>query len=118
FDVASRLRPTWPEPFSRTAWTLATCADPSQRNPAQAVAAGLRAAELSGYGDPSVLDNLATAHAEAGEADSAIALWTRAVELAARLGNASLVRSVTARLEAYKTKVRDEGSDKGSLRRF
>jgi tetratricopeptide (TPR) repeat protein len=63
----------------RQAWILATSPDPSYRDGPRAVAAALRAAELTKWNDAHVLSTLAAAYAEAGDFAKAVISQQRAL---------------------------------------
>jgi tetratricopeptide (TPR) repeat protein len=91
--------PDQPEVLRALAWLLATDADAQVRNGAEAVALAERACRLTAQQDIAALDTLAAALAEAGQYDRAIEVATRARDLAARRGPASMVPDLDARLE-------------------
>jgi Flp pilus assembly protein TadD len=86
-----------------TAWILATASDPSVRNGAEAVDLARRAARLTGRRDPSVLDSLAAALAEAGRFSDAVGDAGEAATLASRQGKKTLAEAIRARQDRYRT---------------
>ncbi|MGA2035666.1 MAG: tetratricopeptide repeat protein, partial [Thermoguttaceae bacterium] len=83
------------------AWTLATSPDDALRNGAQAVTAARDAVQLSGGRDPSVLDTLAAALAEAGQFSEAVQTAGQAVQQAKSQGKAELAAKIQNRLNRY-----------------
>ena len=71
---------------------------------AAAVTVAERAAQLSGYGDPVVLDELAGAYAAAGELDRAVATAQRAIELATAAGSTDLANTIREHLLKYRAR--------------
>ena len=84
-----------------TARVLATSADASVRNGAQAVELARRAVDLSGGRAAEMLDTLAAAYAEAGRFADAVEAAQRALVLAANQGNAALANAIRTRLRLY-----------------
>jgi tetratricopeptide (TPR) repeat protein len=77
---ALRLRPNYTEAANNLAWTLATCHDPTIRNPAEAIHLIQDVALASS--EPWLLDTLAAAYAAAGYFERAVATASRAATLA------------------------------------
>ncbi len=96
WQAGLRLEPNHVQVLSRTAWVLATCPLDSVRNGAEAVRLGSRALELSGGKQPSVLDALAAAYAEAGRFREAVDTARRALAL---VGGAN--EGIQARIALY-----------------
>lgn len=104
--AASYRRAVEIEPGNRMAvndlaWLLATCPDPAVRSGTEAVSLAVGASRLEGDDDPTVLDTLAAAHAEAADFAEATAVARRALELAEGAGNAGLAAEVRAHLELF-----------------
>lgn len=89
--------PQWATPANNLAWMLATCADPSLRDPAQALALA-EAQQRAGSGD---LDTLAAAHAAAGHFREAIAAVDAALVAVRAAGDAALEAEILARRAHY-----------------
>jgi len=83
-------RPDLPEALNNVAWLLATCADATVRNGAEAVRLAERAYRLSGNAQPRELGTLAAAYAEAGRFPEAVAAAQKAVDAARAGGNDQL----------------------------
>ena len=77
---ALELRPEFATAANNLAWTLATCHDPTIRNPAEAIHLIQDVALASS--EPWLLDTLAAAYAAAGHFDRAVATASRAATLA------------------------------------
>ncbi|MEN6557345.1 MAG: tetratricopeptide repeat protein, partial [Thermoguttaceae bacterium] len=101
---AIRQRPDDVGALDQAAWTLATCPKASVRNGAEAIQLARRAVELSGGRDPTRLDTLGAAMAEAGRFDEAQAIARQAIRLATEQHQTDLVRSVRIRLSLYEKK--------------
>jgi spermidine synthase len=78
--AALHLRPDHTEAANNLAWTLATCHDPTIRNPAEAIQLIEDIALASN--EPWLLDTLAAAYAAAGNFDLAVSTASRAASLA------------------------------------
>ena len=87
--------------LNELAWFLATCPDPSQRRPGEAVRLARRAAALTGHRHPLVLDVLAAALAGVGDYDQAVATAQQALDLAVRQADGTLAQGVRQRLMLY-----------------
>ena len=90
-----------PQALSGLAWIRATAADPTLRNPAQALQLAERAAALTGRRDVAALDALAAAYAATGRFDEAIATAQTAVDSAAAAGQADVAAQLRERLAVY-----------------
>jgi len=101
FEEALRAKPDWPRSQNALARILATHPDASRRNPEEAVRLADRAAELTGYENPAILDTLAAAYAAAGQFDKAAAVAEEAIRLAT---DAALAEEIRARLSLYKSR--------------
>lgn len=80
---------------------LASASDASLRNGAEAVKLAGRANELTKGADPTVLDTLGAAYAEAGKFPDAMATAQRALNLATSQGNGALGQMIAARIRLY-----------------
>ena len=81
------------------AWILATCSDAKYRNGASAVESAKVACELSDWKQPSFLDTLAAAFAEAGDFESATKWQSKAIDLAT---DAAEKQELQTRLKLYR----------------
>lgn len=106
FRTALRLRPeitvqagnvAW---ANNLAWILATNPDAKLRSGAEATALARQACEAVNYKDPSLLDTLAAALAEAGEYDKAIKISQQQIELAR--GDQKTIDDARSRIELYR----------------
>ncbi len=70
----------------------------------QAVALAVKAAQLTGYNDPAVLQTLAIAYATAGQFDRAVEIAEKALNLAVNGQNEALVDDIRNQLKSYKLK--------------
>jgi Flp pilus assembly protein TadD len=94
-----RLEPDRADALNDCAMIWATAADPRYRDGRRAVAAARRACELTGWRNPSFLDTLASACAEAGDFAGAVR-WQG--EALARVEGLADRRDFLARLELYR----------------
>ena len=84
------------------AWLLATAPEPAIRNGREALSMAESANNLASAEDPNVLDTLAAAYAEDNQFERAIALASRAMNLAAAQGNAELLSAIRGRVRLYR----------------
>ncbi|HUF62787.1 MAG TPA: ASPIC/UnbV domain-containing protein [Verrucomicrobiales bacterium] len=92
--------------LNNLAWQLAAHPDLALRDGAEAVRLAERADGITAREDPSILDTLAAAHAEAGSFDRAVETAQRALEMARRRGDPALVESIARALEAHRARRR------------
>jgi tetratricopeptide (TPR) repeat protein len=95
------LMPWHPNMLNNLAWQLATASDEKLRDGAEAVRLAERLAAGPGGSDPSRLDTLAAAYAEAGKFDDAVRTAGRARELAQQAGRNDLAERISQRLNLY-----------------
>ena len=91
--------PDFVEAQNDLAWTLATTSHPDQRDGVEALTLAQRACEATSYKDPTYLDTLAAANAEAGHFSEA-ARWARAA-VALSGSDPALQKDLAARLATY-----------------
>jgi Flp pilus assembly protein TadD len=84
------FKPDQPEALNNVAWLLATSADATVRNGAEAVRLAEHACRLSGNAQPPELGALAAAYAEAGRFPEAVETAQKAVDAARAGGNDQL----------------------------
>jgi len=91
FQEAVRLAPDWPPALNGLAWLLATHPDVTVRNGPEAVRLAEQVCAVTGRGDPTLLDTLAAAYAEAGRFPEAINAAQEALALARTAGDKAAV---------------------------
>ena len=101
FAEASRLDPSFTLPVTRTAWILATHADPAVRDGRRALELAQNYNRTSGFKDPRGLDILAAALAETGDFAEAVRIAQQARTAAVSSGQRDLVRQIEQRLQGY-----------------
>jgi Flp pilus assembly protein TadD len=100
-DAALKLQPDLPEALNNLAWLRATEADPKYRDGAKAVRLAGRAAELTGRKNPSMLDTLAAALAEAGRFDEAAQTAEQARALALSMNQTQVAGTIAGHIELF-----------------
>ncbi|HUD46430.1 MAG TPA: hypothetical protein VMR33_06350 [Candidatus Baltobacteraceae bacterium] len=101
YEEALRIEPLNARAQNNLAWLLATCPDASLRNGAKAVELARQANELSGGTDPSMLDTMGAAFAEAGRFKDATQTVQKAIELSRAAGRQDLVEELEGELKRY-----------------
>jgi tetratricopeptide (TPR) repeat protein len=100
-DEALRRDPRLADQMSRLARLLAASPDERLRNGPAAVQFAERACRAAKQPDPTMLDTLAAAYAEAGRFDDAVAAAQRAIDLAQALGRTDLANEIRGRQVSY-----------------
>jgi protein O-mannosyl-transferase len=90
--------------INQAAWLMATSSDASLRNGQNAVELARRAVHLAGENEPTTLDTLAAAYAEAERFSDAVTTARRALSLAVEQNKQPLVEPIQARLRLFKAK--------------
>lgn len=85
----------------RLVWILAASQDPGLRDGRSAVALAERVCTIDMYREAWSLDALAAAYAEYGDFERALAVASRAAELAAQAGDTALATAIQGRIEGY-----------------
>jgi tetratricopeptide (TPR) repeat protein len=85
-------------------WILVTCTNEQIRNIDEALVLAERAAELTQYRDPFILDTLATCYAAVGQFERALEMAEKALNLASADQNEELVNHIHKQMEIYKQK--------------
>ena len=101
-DQGLQQRPIYLAGVNAFAWLLATSPDERVRKPSGAEELARRCCEATGYANPRFLDTLAAAYASQNQFDRAAETASQAIDHAGRLGQATLAREITSRLELYK----------------
>lgn len=100
YGVVLRLSPNHAGAFAGRAWLRATCSEGKFRDGAEAVRDARRACELTAWGDPDCIDNLAAAYAENGQFDEAGRWQSKALEFPAFQGQSR--ENALVRVKLYK----------------
>jgi tetratricopeptide (TPR) repeat protein len=100
--AALKANPEYVEALNALAYLLATGADVSLRDGKEAVQLAESACKLTMYGNPSLLDTLACAYAEAGRFDDAIRTAEKAVDLGLKSGNKRVASEFRSHLDLFK----------------
>ncbi len=101
YQQARKIEPHNVSAHYRLAWLRATCPQASLRNGAEAIESAERANQLSGGGQPNVLDALAAAYAEAGRFPQALTAARKALDLALQQNNPALAAAIRAHVALY-----------------
>lgn len=104
YEKALKLAPDYLLAVNNLAWLRAVCSDPSVRNGEQAVQLANRALDLADANDPSLLDTLAAAYAEAGRFAEAVDTAKTALRRASERDDESLVEAIEKKIALYKAK--------------
>ena len=89
--------------INNLAWVLATAADDSARDGAEAVSLAERACRATGRNDAKPLGTLAAAYAEAGQFTNAVRAAEQAIEVANATGNSGFARINQQLLEIFRS---------------
>ena len=89
-------------PLKELAWILATHPDSAARKPDEAVKLAERAAEITRYKDPGILDVLAASYAAQGQFDRAVKAAVNGINRAEATNARELAASIRTRLELYR----------------
>ena len=103
FRAALRLDPNHAKALDRLARVLACATDPRVRNGAEAIRLATRAAELTGWQQPAVLETLAAAHAEAGQFEDAVKVLQAAIDLLNQNGATAEALNLEPRLQSFQS---------------
>ena len=98
---ALELKPGLLAVYESLARLLAACPDASVRNGTEAIAVAQQAVDLSHRQEPTALDALAAAYAEAGRFPEAAETGRQAMELAAQQGKMSVAEAMRVKLRFY-----------------
>ena len=102
YRQAVRLKPRWSAPLNNLAWILAIQPDDALGTPDEAVGFAQRAAEISKFQDPGILDSLAAALAAAGQFDQAVAVARQALGLASAVQERKVAKAIQEHLDCYR----------------
>ena len=100
--MALKLKPGWGLAGNALARQLAASADLGQRDTPAAIELAEQLCRATQFKAPELLDTLAISYAAGGRFDDAVAVATRAVQLAAEAGRDRLAEELEARVELFK----------------
>jgi tetratricopeptide (TPR) repeat protein len=101
YEKALQSNPNDIKTLNNLAWVLATCQQASLRDGSKAVELAQLANQLTGNGNPSVLNTLAAAYAETGRFPEAVVTAKRALQLAGAQPNPVLIDAIKSELTQY-----------------
>jgi Flp pilus assembly protein TadD len=101
YQESLRLDSQWPEKLNQAAWTLATQADPGDRNSALAVALAQQVCQATHNRQARFVDTLAAAYASAGQYAQAMAAARQALNLAETAQQPEFAQQIQKRLRLY-----------------
>ncbi len=104
FRAALRLDPNHAKSLDRLARVLACATEAPLHDGAEAIRLATRAAELTGWQQPAVLDTLAAANAEAGRFEEAVKVLRAAIELLNQNGATNEARNLEPRLRSFQNR--------------
>ncbi len=96
------VKPNWAIAANSLAWVLATDENQHNRNGEEAVKWALVACAGDGSENPEYLDTLAAAYAEAGRFENAVETAEKALELASKKSDKSLIKELKERISLYR----------------
>ncbi|MGA1979314.1 MAG: tetratricopeptide repeat protein [Sedimentisphaerales bacterium] len=105
FDIVLKLDPNNTKAYNNLAYALVSGPHPQKEDVVRAVELAQRAAVLTNYQDPEVLDTLADCYSKDGQADFAVKTAEKALELALAADNKQLVEQISNKLQFYKKQV-------------
>ncbi len=103
YSKALTASPDYEEALNNLAWIYATHKNPEFRNGEKAVKLAEHVCNISGYSNPSLLDTLAAAYAEAGRFEKACSIAEKAISLSESAGPKKMVGDFRMRLELYRS---------------
>jgi tetratricopeptide (TPR) repeat protein len=102
---ALQLEPDLPAALVDLSWILSASSRPDVKAPREAVGLAERAAEITNYKDPTVLETLAVAYAASERLQDAVRAAEMALDAAERSGLEALVAELRRRLETYRSEL-------------
>jgi tetratricopeptide (TPR) repeat protein len=103
YEAARTIQPADASTLNNLAWILATCPQASFRNGARAVELAQQADRLTGGSNPSVLATLAAAYAETQRFNEAVAVASKALQLATAQTNNAQMEALKAQIKLYQS---------------
>jgi tetratricopeptide (TPR) repeat protein len=102
FDAVLKIDPNNSKAYNNLAYALVSGPHPQKQNIVRALGYAQKAAELTEYQDPEVLDTLADCYSKDGKTDLAVKTAEKALELAVAADNNQLAEQIRSRLKSYK----------------
>jgi tetratricopeptide (TPR) repeat protein len=102
FDAVLKIDPNNSKAYNNLAYALVSGPRPEKQEVVRALGFAQKAAELTDYQDPEVLDTLADCYSKDGKTDLAVKTAEKALELALTADNNQLAEQIRSRLKSYK----------------
>ena len=102
YRLSLKMRPNFAPAANNLAWILVISEDRRIRNPREALKLARRAASLTRYREPEVLDTLAAAFFATGQPRRAVETAAKAERLARLNGNTRLAEDIRVRAKEYR----------------
>jgi len=111
FDTVLKIDPNNSKAYNNLAYALVSDPHPQKQEIVKAVELAQKAAELTDYNDPEVLDTLADCYSKDNKTDLAVKTAEKALELAVAADNNQLADQLRNRLKSYEQPPEDRPAD-------